>query len=212
MASKILQINSFEYSGGVQLIIADCVADSAADLPAVNQFAGYTLQIGCTCICIADSSFYRLQSGGTWVQQLQDISADVYTRSQVDTLLAGKENTLTFDTAPTQSSTNPVTSGGVYTALAQQNFLRVGVMIPEYDDMNNYFTPGIYYVGSAANATNIDNTPVNLAARVEIVPLWGTGRALQRYITADSGIPIYYVRRYQNGVWSGWYKFEGVAV
>lgn len=31
--------------------------------------------------------------------------------------LAGKENTLTWDSAPTSSSTNPVTSGGIYTAL-----------------------------------------------------------------------------------------------
>ena len=212
MAAKILQINSFDYSGAVQQIVADCVADSSADLPTVNQFSGYTLQIGSTCICIADSSFYRLQSGGTWVQQLKDISADVYTRSQVDTLLAGKENTLTFDAAPTQNSINPVESGGVYTAIAQMNFLRVGVQIPANDDMDNYYTPGIYYVGSAANAATISNTPVSLAARVEIVPLWGTGRMLQRYITADSGVPIYYIRRYQNGVWTGWYKFEGVAV
>lgn len=34
------------------------------------------------------------------------------------TLLAGKQNTLTFDTAPTADSSNPVTSGGVYNALA----------------------------------------------------------------------------------------------
>lgn len=30
----------------------------------------------------------------------------------------GKQDTLTFDTTPTQNSTNPVTSGGIYTALA----------------------------------------------------------------------------------------------
>lgn len=30
--------------------------------------------------------------------------------------IAAKQNTLTFDTAPTSGSTNPVTSGGVYTA------------------------------------------------------------------------------------------------
>ena len=40
-----------------------------------------------------------------------------YTESETDTLLAAKQNTLTFDTAPTANSTNPVTSGGVKTAL-----------------------------------------------------------------------------------------------
>ena len=35
----------------------------------------------------------------------------------IHTALAGKQNTLTFDTAPTANSSNPVTSGGVKTAL-----------------------------------------------------------------------------------------------
>lgn len=36
---------------------------------------------------------------------------------QTNTALAGKQPTLTFDTAPTEDSTNPVTSGGVWEAL-----------------------------------------------------------------------------------------------
>ena len=43
--------------------------------------------------------------------------ASYYTKTQADALLSGKQDTLTFDTAPTQGSTNPVTSGGVHTAL-----------------------------------------------------------------------------------------------
>ena len=57
---------------------------------------------------------------GTVITAHQDISgkanaSDVYTKTQADTLLSGKQNTLTFDNAPTASSTNPVTSGGVKT-------------------------------------------------------------------------------------------------
>ena len=40
------------------------------------------------------------------------------TSGGVFTALAGKEDTLTFDTEPTDESTNPVTSGGVYAAIA----------------------------------------------------------------------------------------------
>lgn len=53
-------------------------------------------------------------------EHLGDTSIDLsnyYTSSEVDDLLDAKEDTLTFDTTPTQNSTNPVTSGGVYTAL-----------------------------------------------------------------------------------------------
>lgn len=38
---------------------------------------------------------------------------DAYTQSQVNTLLAAKQNTLTFDSTPTAGSTNPVTSNGI---------------------------------------------------------------------------------------------------
>lgn len=40
-----------------------------------------------------------------------------YTEDEVDTLLNAKQGTLTFDSTPTENSTNPVTSGGIYTAL-----------------------------------------------------------------------------------------------
>lgn len=40
------------------------------------------------------------------------------TQTQLTTGLAGKQNTLTFDTTPTQGSSNPVTSGGIYNAFA----------------------------------------------------------------------------------------------
>ena len=43
--------------------------------------------------------------------------ASYYTKTEVDGLLEGYQETLTFDSAPTENSTNPVTSGGVYTAI-----------------------------------------------------------------------------------------------
>lgn len=44
--------------------------------------------------------------------------SNYYTKTQADNLLANKQDELTFDSAPTEDSTNPVTSGGVFTALA----------------------------------------------------------------------------------------------
>ena len=39
------------------------------------------------------------------------------TNAELTTLLAGKQNVLTFDNAPTENSNNPVKSGGIYTAI-----------------------------------------------------------------------------------------------
>ena len=37
-----------------------------------------------------------------------------YTETEMDTKLAGKQNTLSWDTAPTSGGTNPMTSGAIY--------------------------------------------------------------------------------------------------
>lgn len=44
--------------------------------------------------------------------------------SEMNTALAGKQNTLTFDTTPTTGSTNPVTSGGIATAISQSTAVK----------------------------------------------------------------------------------------
>ena len=58
------------------------------------------------------STYYRWTlASGTWTY----IGAvgDYYTKAQTDTLLNGKQNTLTFDQTPTSDSSNPVTSAGI---------------------------------------------------------------------------------------------------
>ena len=55
----------------------------------------------------------------TWVtEQMGAQLASYYTKTQVDGLLAGKQDTLTIDAVPTANSANPVQSGGVHSALA----------------------------------------------------------------------------------------------
>lgn len=55
----------------------------------------------------------------------------------LDETVAGKQDALTFDTTPTANSTNPVTSGGVKTALdAKQNTLVSGTNIKTINDQS----------------------------------------------------------------------------
>src|SRR5574344_1265211 len=46
-----------------------------------------------------------------------NITGTLSNQTDLQTALNAKQNTLTFDTTPTLNSTNPVTSGGIYTAL-----------------------------------------------------------------------------------------------
>lgn len=57
----------------------------------------------------------------TWVnEQFTAQLASYYTSAKMDELLAKKQGTLTFDSVPTENSTNPVKSGGIFTALASK--------------------------------------------------------------------------------------------
>ena len=44
----------------------------------------------------------------------------VFNQDDLDTALSGKQDILTFDSIPTANSSNPVTSGGIYTALSDK--------------------------------------------------------------------------------------------
>ena len=58
------------------------------------------------------STYYRWSKNtSTWTYI--GAAGDYYTKSQVDTLLNGKQATLTFDSTPTANSSNPVTSDGI---------------------------------------------------------------------------------------------------
>lgn len=69
-----------------------------------------------------------------------------YTEYEMDTALAGKQNSLTFDTIPTTGSTNPVTSGGVYTALSAK--------IGDAPSDSGYY---VRYNGAWVSLANLDN-------------------------------------------------------
>lgn len=50
-------------------------------------------------------------------QSQGQLGENYYTKTETNALLANKQNALTFDDAPTEGSANPVTSGGVFTAM-----------------------------------------------------------------------------------------------
>lgn len=70
------------------LIVALIEADEQTDLPGISDFAGYTLQKGSEAHVIADNTSWMLNSSNVWIRQDQSPYSDVYTKSQVDALLA----------------------------------------------------------------------------------------------------------------------------
>ncbi len=126
------------------------------------------------------------------------------TSGAVYTALAGKQNTLTFDSAPTSASSNPVTSGGVYAALAGKQATLSFDATPTLDSTNPVTSGGVYsslsgkqdnisagtgltLSGATVNhASSITAGSVGSATLVPVITFNGTG-----HITATSTATIY---------------------
>lgn len=92
------------------------------------------------------STFYGLaKAAGDTTQSQSSNAVGTYTneaKAAIQTMLdvpsnadvAAKQDTLTFDSTPTANSTNPVTSGGVYNAIANVNTMKIHICAQgEYD-------------------------------------------------------------------------------
>lgn len=72
-------------------VVAQIECDRASDLPGINDFTGKVLNKGSTAHVIDANVKYMLDSTGTWNIQQQSPFSDVYTKSEVDTLLAAMQ-------------------------------------------------------------------------------------------------------------------------
>lgn len=77
------------------------------------------------------------------------------TTAFVQTAISGKQDTLTFDNTPTSGSSNPVTSGGIYTALG--NYLTTSDAASTYATKSEIST-AYRYKGSVASVSNLPST------------------------------------------------------
>lgn len=66
-----------------------------------------------------------------------EIDADFYNKDAVDDLLDAKQNTLMFDSTPTASSSNPVTSNGIKTAIDARIFSNPNLLDNPFFSVNS---------------------------------------------------------------------------
>lgn len=90
-----------------------------------------------------------------------DNLTNYYKKSQIDTALGNKQDTLTFDSTPTSGSSNPVTSGGVESALAQKQNALTFDSTPTTGSTNPVTSGG---VKSALDSAGADKVAVMASA------------------------------------------------
>jgi hypothetical protein len=137
------KLQGYYVSGGVTVNIVkyhfEC--DDAASLPAQTAFVSsknIKISMASTAHVIDTDTVYKMDSSGAWVQQSQPwqpladysvlsnkpmINGHTLTGNQTGAAL-GLQDELTFDSTPTQDSTNPVTSGGIWTDQQRQDVLQ----------------------------------------------------------------------------------------
>lgn len=132
--------------------------------------------------------------------------------------LAAKQDELTFDTEPTDGSTNPVTSDGILNAIAEAvaSIFGLGTLIPDESNLNNYTTPGVYYISTPASAQTLYNCPAQFSFRLTVTTLNGDARFIQTIEEAiyngseTTGFNIY-KRAYTVRGWGEWYLYTGTV-
>jgi hypothetical protein len=82
--------------------------------------------------------------------------------------------------------------------------LGTGEQIPEFSNLNDYTTPGVYYCANAAQSATLLNKPTSAAFKLIVIKALAAERFAQIAIGNQSGPPIY--KRYYNGVWSPWIR------
>ena len=106
---------------------------------------------------------------------------------------------------------------------AKDDWFQLGTQITaatlHANDLNNYKTPGHYYIASNTAAGNTDNTPVNYAGKLNVELISNaTNYIRQTYFANTDSTGLISVRRYkgvdpdtQQDIWSDWVTFPTPA-
>lgn len=140
-------------------------------------------------------------------------------QSAISTAVSGKQDILSFDNTPTSGSSNPVTSGGVYTDQQRQDneisskaslndIYGTKNQLPNGTDLNN-LSAGIMMCPGATVAASLLNCPTTTDAFIIYTDyLAASSRAIQRIysFSTTTGITAQYMRARWSQGWSPWYQ------
>lgn len=212
------QILGFATSPITQERTYSILCDTISDLPSGTiSGSGYTGNVtqGCTAKIIADGTNYIADSAGQWILQPSgQMWVNVYTKAEVDDLLAEYQPLLTFGTQTVRDSTDSLTSGAIWSSIwAQMLGLNTFTNLAAGDDLNDFQTPGIYRCTGSSIASQLVNMPSPVAqqagGRLIVFNVGGSGRYMQFYISAGAR---FWLRSNTSSGWQAWYEYAGTQV
>ena len=158
-------------TGKIQLI-ANIVADDAASLPA--NTADLEFVLGSEALCVDSGLKYRIDSNGNWIQQPGSAWTDVYSKSEVDALLAAL----------------PILSRGD---------LYRGYQITANTDIDTLTDYGTYYCDSGTTAATLINCPITATGFIMIN--YSNGNRVRIFYAVSANYPRMLIQARTGGVW-----------
>lgn len=210
---SLKQSYEIEYDGTDNCARMDLYADTAADLTGLSYYDSIKLLQGSDAHDISTGDHWIMQSDGSWIRQPSGNMFDnVYTKSEIDTLLAGYQDLLTWDPRTIRDSLNAVRSGDIWSSIwGQMLDLNTYPNLAAGDDLNDFTTPGIYRCTNSTTAAAILNMPSTLAqqagGRLIVSTVGGSGRVCQIYISAGAR---FWIRTNIATGFQHWFEYSGI--
>lgn len=216
MAVKIITIYWSHYNSGISRteVRGLLEVDTLSDLPTPDAISGYRLTIGTEANIIDTAARYKMDSSGSW--HVQEQGTDFYTKSEIDTMLAGKADTATTlgGYGITDAYTKTETDNLLIPKITMNQILGMGIAIETGDDMDDYKTPGAYRCQTQTIAVTLTNTPITNTAFKLIVEIINNNNPLRirQTMYPMQNDSRFYVRSLTANNWQPWYIFQGVQV
>ena len=165
---------------------------------------------------------YNLQHSGAEIDAcIDDVDAAKGTSASLAAALATKQDALTFDSVPTENSTNPVTSGGIYDAVSAKCALSevygMGSILQPTEnepiDMDTITAVGAYTCSATYIANLLHRPELKTSVNIyfEVRRLTST-RWMQTAYYQSTDADGFYIRWKTVNSWTAWRKFTGTAV
>lgn len=214
-----------KYSGvqdvsGTTGVIAECYADTEADIGTRTDFSGFTLLASSTCHVIDDGSDWMLDTAGTWHKQPDQHTTQLdlsgyYTSAEVDSAISSALSD--YYTAAQVNAAIGFALSGYYTAAEVDAAItanNIGAAGSANENLDNFTSIGHRY-WSASNASTLANRPLGTQSGAFSAQNFPIGvdtqnpRVLQMGIyNVVSGLAQnrVFLRLLSSSGWSGWFE------
>lgn len=192
-------------------------ADTQSSLPAVDQTstAGFIIVRGSVALVLDTGDTYKLNSGGTWVQQPSGVRLDLTgyaTEQYVDDGLAAKVDTTTY-TADQAAQNAQISAKATVSDIYGLPPTSIVPADGTTDTLASYILPGSYVIPTAVAAGRITDSPITDKGYRMEVKQYRSGSYYRQTIMAWNEPAAFYTRSRQGGAsWTAWYKFEGSQI